>query len=1001
MTIPSNHSWQSRASKQAIEQFRQGRIGDDEIYIVPMPAQLQGQWMIEECGTHYLFPGRVCLISEDGQSFTATFAADQLRLTKGNWYFCIRLLESRLTQIGWATDGFNPTETNGIGNDKFSWALDGSTGTIYHQQASPFLPEHQHWTSNDVCGCGIEIDGINTRIHYWLNGQFLGTAFAHEFPIGSLDTICNMLPNGLETAYFPGVTMKINDTSVLSSCEFIFHPDDMYECPMPEGYKPLLVPKLIMTVPYPNHAYLFGEHSPEPSTNLLQDFVHDQHIRTEFIVDHSWLIVLNGSAGFPFTVDHDDDWTIAFDVQLNESPSDDLALLTFHNSNPWTIRVPVAHMTGETHVAIVFHSKDQQIRVFINHFWRTFDTTITISNPSQLSLLPDSAAKLRHLAIWKYPLTQENIPNLFSFGLSYVKEDFYRLREYQQQVNTLRFTDEQRCFTNALLVSKKPMDFWSEYTLILDLRIEGLPSKNERLKLVTLNSHTQVVVLHEGQIGLLIDGHMRAASASPFPLNRYIRLVITVRESSFKLYIDGLLQLELVLTKEALLIKDDHIHYFQVLDATAEKRIHLECQSITYMNRYIAEMDESLSSSGSSLQHLTAAPYSIVVPSLLLIGHDESSIQSILKVTLLERHPQIIDQRLREQQVAARKTHVEEQRRRRRDILSKLGANIDRARLGERLTFSEFDTDEKIATLSQVLLDHWPELQIAPSSIDPQTWFQQATSHLDISHNWHDWIRDKSMEMNCAEDLTYQLVDLSRSLEDQANRMDDIDNQREKIQKSSQYTHKNITRAQLNDSRIACEHGLISMYAHYTILNMLKVWSDDQSSLFPFEKLGDDTFLITLFRLLDYHYNYTRLHTDETTDRSKLLIQAILAVETKGLLEQQPTDRALFRKVAPILDQLQTNILIQSIQFLADPSLFMDDDNTSIFIHRPNFNFILKLVDLFLECLRPPHSMRKQSEIDFLVPFLFPEVLIHYLFDLFLLTLSHRSKIRINRLFCT
>lgn len=195
------------------------------------------------------------------------------------------------------------------------------------------------------------------------------------------------------------------------------------------------------------------------------------------------------------------------------------------------------------------------------------------------------------------------------------------------------------------------------------------------------------------------------------------------------------------------------------------------------------------------------------------------------------------------------------------------------------------------------------------------------------------------------------------------------------------------------------------MYAHYTILNMLKVWSDDQSSLFPLEKLGDDTFLITLFRLLDYHYNYTRLHTDETTDRLKLLADTILTVEINALLKYYQTKpesihREVLRNEAPILDRLQKTILMQSIQFLADPSLFKDDD-ASILIQTPNFNFIVKLVDLFLEFLRSRHSILKQSEIDFLVPLLFPEVLIHQLFELFIVIPSHPSKIHLVHLFFT
>ena len=49
----------------------------------------------------------------------------------------------------------------------------------------------------------------------------------------------------------------------MSSCEFIFNPEDMLECPLPKGYKPLLLPNLVNVdpafVPYPNNAYLIGD----------------------------------------------------------------------------------------------------------------------------------------------------------------------------------------------------------------------------------------------------------------------------------------------------------------------------------------------------------------------------------------------------------------------------------------------------------------------------------------------------------------------------------------------------------------------------------------------------------------------------------------------------------------------------------------------------------------------------------------------------------------------
>ena len=53
---------------------------------------------------------------------------------------------------------------------------------------------------------------------------------------------------------------------------------------------------------------------------------------------------------------------------------------------------------------------------------------------------------------------------------------------------------------------------------------------------------------------------------------------------------------------------------------------------------------------------------------------------------------------------------------------------------------------------------------------------------------------------------------------------------------------------------------------------MLKVWLYDGSTLFPLEKFGDYTFLITLLKLLDY----TERDKNEKIDRTYLLINSVL-----------------------------------------------------------------------------------------------------------------------------
>ncbi|CAF2106728.1 unnamed protein product [Rotaria magnacalcarata] len=64
-------------------------------------------------------------------------------------------------------------------------------------------------------------------------------------------------------------------------CEFIISPEDMTECPLPDGYKPLLMPQLSHNsdsfVAYPYSAYLIGDNAQEfiytprnaPSTKII------------------------------------------------------------------------------------------------------------------------------------------------------------------------------------------------------------------------------------------------------------------------------------------------------------------------------------------------------------------------------------------------------------------------------------------------------------------------------------------------------------------------------------------------------------------------------------------------------------------------------------------------------------------------------------------------------------------------------------------------------------
>jgi hypothetical protein len=184
----------------------------------------------------------------------------------------------------------------------------------------------------------------------------------------------------------------------------------------------------------------------------------------------------------------------------------------------------------------------------------------------------------------------------------------------------------------------------------------------------------------------------------------------------------------------------------------------------------------------------------------------------------------------------------------------------------------------------------------------------------------------------------------------------------------------------------------------------MKVWSNDNSSLFPLEKFGDCAFIVTLL------YTYTSTNIDENIDLMSLLVKSILRKEIKELLQlittttnvQNKTNSEILSSTAPLLYQLQKDIMVQSIRLLSEPSLLLDDfsSNEETMIKKPNLNFIYKILQLFVELITNK-SIVKQDEIDSLIPLLFPLPLINIMFDLFLSDQAHKSKVFILHLFLT
>jgi hypothetical protein len=912
------NGWKPYASKEDIQLYKQGRIGGiDELSLVPIPPSICNPNVFEESGNKHKFKGRITPTGDNTRVPFPTYIVNNIHLAKGNWYYCVKFRNAGLIQIGWATTRFTPVgdSNKGVGDDEYSWSYEGSQNMLYHATAySSFISDDTRWKNDDVCGCGIEIDGENTKIKYWLNGKFLGIAFAHQCNILTTATKCNLLPNGRGTIYFPAVSSQAGYYGL--SYELIFSPEDMIECPLPKGYKPLLMPKLInienSIVSYPYSAYLVGSNVQDYFTTVrstmastdppvLRDFINEQHLPTK--------LPENGD-GFSFSLDKcSTSLTISFDFEIQQELETDILLCTLNTQENFSIQIPMSKVQGETQAAIIFHWNEQNTKIYINNQCRTYNGQFSNQTMFEFHILPKLAAKIRNLAIWKYALPEEQIRRLFTYGLSYVARDYQQLSEYRKEANTFTFVKNQQYFSNELLlpfnqlfeeniwlekkkqidsneshyfrtitetnecvvqlfgnqsylVLEKSTESWSQYTFIFDI-LCPLSINGERLTLIRINSKSEISITQDGKIRLLIN-EKKITSEFIFKLNEYIRLVISVHEESLKIYANGLLMFTNKLDRETLTITTNRIDLFRETDLTKNTTscdtLRIECKSITFINRSLVDgdLDERMKSPKHSLESLVAPPLSLIVPSLIAIGYNVNWIKSVMKQYKTE-NIQLIDTWIRETKEELQRKDLEDRREHYFTILSRLNSSIDRKKIEDLLTFSKFDTDGEITTAVELMITHCKDLRLS-EPLDNTNWYRETVAGLDINENLHEWMQDKRMGMENT-DLFCQLFDLTS-----------VKNQRKRIQKSMKYSHQQISQEQYLNSRIACEHGLISIYARYTVLNMLKVWSSDNSSLFPLEKFGDCAFIVTLLRLMDYHYTYTSTNIDENIDRMSVLV---------------------------------------------------------------------------------------------------------------------------------
>ncbi|CAF5063235.1 unnamed protein product, partial [Rotaria magnacalcarata] len=407
------------------------------------------------------------------------------------------------------------------------------------------------------------------------------------------------------------------------------------------------------------------------------------------------------------------------------------------------------------------------------------------------------------------------------------------------------------------LVLDKSIEEWNEYTIVLNVSISNWPLASEKLTLIIFNPKYELYITHEGKLCLDSNGIV-TNSVSTVALNEYVNLFISVQEKAVKIYLNKNLEIKIEISGDQYHIKSNRIDLFREIDlkknTTSECTVRLSLKSITYLNQSIP-IDQHDSSS------LITPSISILGTNLSAMGYKKAWIESVIKQYNTTDIP-IIHKILYEQKDQFIKLDLENERKRYWTILSKLDRLNDVQALKDLIDSSKLNTNQSIIDLAKHVFTQSissQALQTLNNSknfelhLDSQ-WFSASVQHLNIDENINEWILDRS-SIEIDQNSQYHLFDFNKVEE------------KSKTSKKSEGSDKNISSKKSLISRADCEHGLTTIYARYTILNMIKLWLYAQTSLFPLEKFGDFPFVIKLLKLLDS----MQIDIDEKDDRINLL----------------------------------------------------------------------------------------------------------------------------------
>ncbi|OWZ23084.1 hypothetical protein PHMEG_0002107 [Phytophthora megakarya] len=142
-------------------------------------------------------------------------------LTKGKWYYEVRLVTAGVVQIGWADSTFeaNSETGDGVGDHERSWAYDGARQVKWNNGKDEQYATEASWSKNDVIGCLLDLD--EGTVLFTRNGVALGVAFR------------NVKHTSSDRGFYPAISVEQAEILLVNIGSQPF----MYEAP---GFEPVI-----------------------------------------------------------------------------------------------------------------------------------------------------------------------------------------------------------------------------------------------------------------------------------------------------------------------------------------------------------------------------------------------------------------------------------------------------------------------------------------------------------------------------------------------------------------------------------------------------------------------------------------------------------------------------------------------------------------------------------------------------------------------------------------